>query len=78
MLAILAILAILMTCDWDRRGQTVTDWDHRGQTVTDWDACFWTFSHIVRIGDRKNPRLLPFLGHMRTSLNGGARSWMLF
>ena len=50
----LPILAILMTCYWDRRGQTGTDWD----------ACFWTFSHILRIGDRKNPRILPFLGHI--------------
>ena len=39
-----------------------------GSSGTDWDACFWTFSYIVKIRDRKKPRLLRFLGHMRTRL----------
>ena len=39
-----------------------------GSSGTDLDACFWTFSYIVRIRDRKNPRFLQLLGHMRTRL----------
>ena len=39
-----------------------------GSSGTDWGACFWTFPYIVRIRDRKNPRFLRFLGHMRTRL----------
>ena len=39
-----------------------------GSPGTDWDAYFCTFSYIVRTGDRKNPRFLRSLRHMRTRL----------
>ena len=42
-----------------------------GSSGTDWDASFCLFSYIIRIGDRKNPRYLRSLWHMRTRLSKG-------